>query len=122
MKKFMIKIITFISILFLFSCSSNKKINATNELPSCLHSKITTMSKDPREGMPKSVTRYKYKGKTVYYLVAACCDKYNIVFDSDCNVLGFPDGGFTGKGDGKMPDFHQEASDGKVVWQMDPEK
>lgn len=39
-----------------------------------------------------------------------------MVFDSVCNVLGYPDGGYTGKGDGKMPDFHNEATNGIVVW------
>lgn len=77
------------------------------------------MSENPGEGTPQSITRYNYKGQTVYYMVAPCCDKYNIVFDSVCNILGFPDGGFTGKGDGKMIDFHNEATDGKVVWGKD---
>lgn len=75
------------------------------------------MANDAAEGKPMSVTRYNYKGETVYYMVSHCCDKYNIVYDSACNVIGFPDGGFTGRGDGKMTDFKNVATDEKLVWQ-----
>ena len=112
----MIRIISFVAALFLFSCASSKKSTAVNDLPSCLNTKIESMAENPSEGVPQSITRYHYKGQTVYYMVAPCCDKFNIVFDSACFVLGYPDGGFTGKGDGKMPDFFKEATDGKVVW------
>lgn len=121
-EKIMIKIITFTSVVFLFACAAHKKMEITNELPSCLRSKIDSMSANPNEGAPQSVTRYNYKDQTVYYMKASCCDKYNIVFDSVCNVLGYPDGGFTGRGDGKMPDFFKDAKDGKVVWEMGTEK
>lgn len=114
----MIKIITFTCALFLLSCTSSKKVAGTTGIPSCLVAKIKTMTENPNEGSPQSVTRYRYHDNTVYYMIAPCCDKYNIVYDSDCNILGYPDGGFTGKGDGKMPGFHKEATDGKVVWEQ----
>ncbi len=50
-------------------------------------------------------------------MVSPCCDKYNVVYDSACNILGYPDGGFTGRGDGKMSDFYKEASNKKVIWE-----
>lgn len=114
----MIKIITFSAVLFLFACAAHKKATDNAEIPSCLQAKIDSMSANPNEGSPQSITRYSYHDKTVYYMKAPCCDKYNIVFDSVCNVLGYPDGGFTGKGDGKMPDFFTEAKDAKVVWRL----
>jgi hypothetical protein len=114
----MIRIITFLGILFLVSCSNHKKLEATTSVPLCLQTKIKTMAANPSEGLPQSVTRYNYKGQTVYYMVAHCCDKFNIVFDSACNILGYPDGGYTGRGDGKMPDFHDEATEKKIVWEM----
>ncbi len=114
----MIKIITFAAVLFLFACAAHKKATDNVAIPSCLLSKIDSMTANPNEGSPQSVTSYSYHDKTVYYMKAPCCDKYNIVFDSVCNVLGYPDGGFTGKGDGKMPDFFKEATDGKVVWSL----
>lgn len=117
----MIRIITVFGLSFLCSCAASKKAEGTKDLPLCLETKIKDMAADSSKGLPQSVILYNYKGKTVYYLVAACCDKFNIVFDSACNVLGYPDGGFTGRGDGKMLDFHSEAKDGKVVWERKEE-
>ena len=114
----MIKIITFSTALFLFACAANKEVKVTNDLPACLRAKIDSMAANPNIGSPQSVTRYSYHDKTVYYLRAHCCDKYNLVIDTNCDLLGHPDGGFTGRGDGKMRDFFKEAKDGKVVWNM----
>jgi hypothetical protein len=112
----MIRAISFVAVLFLFSCASNKKTKSVNELPSCVLAKIKMMAADSTQGSPESVTCYHYKGKTVYYFLSSCCDKFNLLFDSCCNLLGYPDGGFTGRGDGKTPDVINEATDGKVVW------
>lgn len=110
----------FFFIFFIFSCNSSKKLvnNSVNsdEMPGCLREIIETMSEDLSEGMPLSVTQFKYHGQKVYYMVAPCCDKYNIVYDSACTILGYPDGGFTGRGDGKMQDFEKEAINPKVIW------
>lgn len=76
------------------------------------------MAANPSEGSPVSITRYHYKGQTVYYMTAHCCDKYNIVYDSACNVMGYPDGGFTGRGDGRMTGFKEAATDPEVVWHI----
>ena len=106
------------AVLFLTACAAHKKATDTIDIPSCLHAKIDSMKADPNEGSPESITRYRYNGQTVYYMKSPCCDKYNIVYDSVCNILGYPDGGFTGRGDGKMPDFFNEATDAKVVWSI----
>ena len=79
------------------------------------------MAADSAQGLPMLVTRYIYKGQTVYYITSSCCDKYNIVYDNKCRLLGYPDGGFAGRGDGKMPGFKNEATDARVVWQRNSE-
>ena len=99
------------------ACSASKTAQNIRNIPSCLEVKIKTMISDPNEGSPLSVSQYTYKEQTVYYMVSPCCDKYNVVYDSLCNVLGYPDGGFTGKGDGKMGDYYKEATNKKVIWQ-----
>ena len=98
------------------SCASHKNIQKINELPACMETIIKSMSSDPTQGTPQSVSRYTYKAQTVYYVMSACCDKYNIVYDSNCNILGYPDGGFSGRGDGKMIDFKTNATNEKVIW------
>jgi hypothetical protein len=103
--------------ILLLSCSANKKVQSTSEMPSCLEETIKTMAANPNKGSPLSVTRYSYQQKTVYYIVSPCCDKYNVVYDSACNILGYPDGGFTGRGDGSMNDFRKEATNEKLIWE-----
>jgi hypothetical protein len=103
---------------WLVSCASNKNVQKINKLPACLESAIKVMSSDPSRGTPQSVSRYIYNAQIVYYVLSACCDKYNIVYDSACNILGYPDGGFSGKGDGKMLDFKTKATGGEVVWRQ----
>ena len=83
-------------------------------MPPCLVTKIEGMKAEHNE--PEVVTEYYYKGQPVFYLTMPCCDQFNTVFDGDCNYLGAPDGGITGKGDGKLPDFFANATDKKVVW------
>jgi hypothetical protein len=40
------------------------------------------------------------------------------LYDAKCNLLGHPDGGMTGKGDGKFPDFNKEKRKEKIIWQQ----
>ncbi|MBK7376939.1 MAG: hypothetical protein IPJ02_15760 [Chitinophagaceae bacterium] len=70
----------------------------------------------PKHEQPQRVTEYSYKGKKVYYVAMPCCDFFNEVYDDTCNLLGSPDGGFSGRGDGKLPDFFTEAKNEKPVW------
>jgi len=53
----------------------------------------------PKGNPPRSITQYLYKGQTVYYVPAQCCDQYSDLYDENCNFLGHPDGGFSGAGD-----------------------
>lgn len=115
-------VILFISLLT--SCAAGKKVSTSNEaypgstMPACLQLLINKMAEDSN-GSPQSVTSYTYKDQTVYYMVSPCCDKYNVVYYSSCNVIGYPDRGYTGKGDGKMTDFKKEAADEKLIWSKD---
>ncbi len=104
---------------FLSCCSVNKKTidKGISGMPPCLVTKIDLMKNDAKQKPPESVTQFDYKGKTVFYVVMPCCDQFNVVYDSDCNYLGAPDGGITGKGDGKIGDFSAEAKNKKIVWE-----
>ncbi|MEP6626673.1 MAG: hypothetical protein ABJA32_01770 [Ginsengibacter sp.] len=112
---------------FLMACGGSRIAKSADDvsrenpelIPACLQNKIKTLSDDPAEGSPLYVAEYQYKNQTVYYMASACCDKFNAVYDSACHLLGYPDGGFTGRGDGKMTDFSTQASNKKVVWGKD---
>ena len=102
-------------IFLLISCAENKN-QGISSMPPCLVTKIETMKSDPKVNPPQSVTQYAYKGSAVFYITDGCCDQFNPVYNSDCDYLGAPDGGITGKGDGKIADFFANATDKKVVW------
>ena len=98
------------------STTQSQTQNTVQNFPACINDKIESFKKAPKSNPPRSVTEYTYKGKKVYYITAPCCDQFSEVLDSNCNVLGHPDGGFTGKGDGKLPGFASEATGETLIW------
>lgn len=96
--------------------SANIPPIADAALPGCIKNKIDSFKLKEAHERPQRVLEYMYKGKKVYYVVLPCCDFFNEVYDDKCNFLGAPDGGFTGKGDGKIADFFEEAKGEKLVW------
>ncbi len=65
---------------------------------------------------PSSIWRYEYKGRIVYFRPQICCDVYSYLYDENGNVIGCPDGGFTGLGDGRCRDFFSERTNEKLIW------
>jgi hypothetical protein len=100
--------------IIILSCSATK--SQTQSVPSCINDKIESFKKETKQNPPRSITEYTYKNEKVYYIPALCCDQLSEVYDSKCKILGHPDGGYTGKGDGTLPDFHKEVKDGKLIW------
>ena len=96
--------------------SSFQKKKPKQVLPACISQKITVYKKMTEHERPQSITEYIYKGKKVYYVAMACCDFFNELYDSNCVLLGHPDGGFTGRGDGKLPDFNAQKTKERLIW------
>lgn len=71
----------------------------------------------PPDNPPRKIIRYSYKGQTVYYVSAPCCDFQSDLYDSQGTKICSPDGGITGRGDGKCPDFASARKDELAVWQ-----
>ncbi len=82
---------------------------------------VTKMISDyvskPVENPPAKIVRYEFKGQTVYYIPPPCCDQYSRLFDAQGQLLCAPDGGLTGRGDGKCPDFGAQRKNDQLVWQ-----
>lgn len=95
---------------------SGKTNSVQINIPTCIKNKIDSFKLKEAYEQPQKVVAYRYKGKTVYYVVMPCCDFFNEVYDGECKYLGAPDGGFTGKGDGNIPDFFTEAKEEKTIW------
>ena len=65
---------------------------------------------------PLSITQYGYQGKTVYFVPQRCCDIFSDLYDADGNIIGHPDGGITGLGDGRATDFFENRIGGRTIW------
>ena len=83
----------------------------------CVLKLIKTFSEEAVQNPPRKIIQYNYKGQKVYYVPAICCDFFSDLYDSNCKLIGHPDGGLTGKGDGKLPDFATAATNKKLVWE-----
>lgn len=80
---------------------------------------IKLIEKEKTEGAanpPAFLSQCKYRGQTVYYRSSRCCDIPSILYDENENVICSPDGGLTGRGDGKCADFFYEKSGCEVIW------
>ncbi len=95
-----------ISILVIvFSVLTCKSTDQKAGLPVCIETKIEAIKIEPVGNPPAEVWKWEADGNTYYYFNSPCCDQYNYLYDGNCEVICVPDGGFTGKGDQKCPDF-----------------
>lgn len=88
----------------------------TGKTPACIQALIKEYEANRVENPPRRVYSYTYNGQEVFYIPPICCDIPSIVFNGDCKTIGSPDGGFTGRGDGTMTDFHDKATNRQLVW------
>jgi hypothetical protein len=105
-----------VSILVLTSSFQKKKKKNSVSIPVCVQQLISRFRKEEKQNPPRSIYRYSYKGRTVYYVTAPCCDFYSDLYNSACTIIAHPDGGFTGRGDGRAPDFLKERKNEKLLW------
>ncbi|MCJ8163790.1 hypothetical protein MKJ04_02985 [Pontibacter sp. E15-1] len=66
---------------------------------------------------PAKIYRYTYNGQEIYYLTGRCCDIPSKVYDMYGKILCEPDGGITGRGDGRCPDFAEKRTDETLIWE-----
>jgi hypothetical protein len=88
-----------------------------NNNPGWVNNLVATFQKDPVGNPPQSIWQYEFKGQTVYYVPAQCCDLYSSLYNAAGDVICAPDGGLTGHGDGRCPDFFQVRGSEKLIWQ-----
>jgi hypothetical protein len=100
-------------LFFVRQCGKDDVANA----PDCVITKISEISKEDVWNPPAKIYSYVYEGQTVYFIPQHCCDIPSELFDSDCNLICNPDGGFSGRGDGKCADFFATRTDEKLLWE-----
>ncbi len=93
-----------------------RQSTAPDENPEWISKLIIKYESEPVGNPPQSIWRYEYKGMTVYYVPAQCCDQFSFLYDENGKLIGYPDGGFSGGGDGKLTDFFKERLNEKLVW------
>jgi hypothetical protein len=84
--------------------------------PDWLAPVIAELERQPVANPPAFVAQYEYKGQTVYYVPPRCCDVPSIVYGPTGATLCSADGGMTGRGDGRCPDFFAERTKERIVW------
>lgn len=89
----------------------------TTARPAWLTTRIKAVLGERKRNPITRILRYSYGGQTVYYISAPCCDQYSEVLDTRGKRVCQPDGGITGKGDSKCPDFDKNKTNEKLVWQ-----
>jgi hypothetical protein len=77
---------------------------------------IVQFQLEPVGNPPQSIWRYQFEGRTVYYIPPQCCDMFGSLYDANGTYLCAPDGGITGRGDGRCPNFQSERTNGELLW------
>jgi hypothetical protein len=108
------KYLFFLLAVPVFCGSTCNKINRAT--PGCITEKIERIKAQPKWNPPAEVNEYLYNDRHVYLFSSPCCDQYNLLYDENCTAICAPSGGFTGKGDGKCPDFNEKAKHIRLVW------
>ena len=85
--------------------------------PGWLAGLVSREESGPIANPPAKLLKCEYKGKTVYYLPPRCCDIPSILYDEKGDEICAPDGGLTGRGDGKCSDFAQQRRNCSVIWE-----
>jgi hypothetical protein len=84
--------------------------------PAWVDQLIKKFESEPVGNPPQSIWSYEYNTQVVYFSPAQCCDMYSTLYDASGTVLCAPDGGFTGKGDGRCKDFVSQRTNELLIW------
>lgn len=92
------------------------KKEVTDSLPVCVKVLVEKFKSEEKTNPPREIYSYTFRDKTVYYVPPVCCDQFSDLYNDSCRLMGHPDGGFTGRGDGKFSDFREERKNEKLLW------
>jgi len=97
-------------------CGGSNREPQSGDSPEWLEQLIVSLQAEPVANPPATITQFRYQGATVYYLAPRCCDVASEVLSADGSLVCSPDGGLSGRGDGKCANFQTEATLERVVW------
>ena len=85
--------------------------------PQWLQNRIQNILATRKRNPVIRISRYQYEGETVYYETAPCCDQQSVLYNVEGKIICHPEGGITGKGDGKCSSFNKRRTNEQLVWQ-----
>ena len=104
-------------LLTIAGCGRNPPAPDTpSSAPPWVMAMISRLGTEPVANPPASVARYDYKGQDVYFVPQRCCDVMSVLYGSDGAVICHPDGGISGKGDGRCADFFADRHNERIIW------
>lgn len=89
------------------------------KLPSCIDALVQKAENGNDDYDAWQIIEYEYQNDKYYLVAAGCCDRFDPLFDSDCNEICSPSGGFSGGGDGKCPEWVASLTDGVIIWERE---
>lgn len=113
----MCRICSLFFLLFLILAGSAVGATDISKEPEWVRDLVARLQSEPVANPPAFLIRFDHAGKSYYYLPPRCCDIPSTLFDSEGNVMCVPDGGITGRGDGRCPDFVREPKNGVKIWE-----
>ena len=102
-----------LGLLFMAACQSHGNPTSTEStapIPAWLQQRLAEYERMDAAARPVAVRSWVDQGRTFYYIVAGCCDRFNEVYDQNGRYVCAPDGGYTGRGDGKCVGLNQRQS------------
>jgi hypothetical protein len=106
-----------LSILIALGALGPAACSATPPAPDAwIETLIAGFEAEPVANPPHRIVRYRYDEKHVYYVPAVCCDQPSTLYDDQGQVVCQPDGGFSGRGDNRCPDFASRRRDETLIW------
>jgi hypothetical protein len=95
-----------------------KKVDTAEAVPNCVDKKIHEILEVDPHSTAAEVWKWETGDKTYYYFTSDCCDQFNYLYDTDCNLVCAPDGGLSGGGSGDCPEF-TNLIEKTLVWEDD---
>lgn len=106
--------------MLVFQCCQKEGASPTSTCPDStrgLAAKIAALQAKPKGNPAYTIWSYNWNGQQVYLASdQTCCDQYLTLYDECFTALCAPSGGLSGKGDGRCPDFYQQATNQQLVW------
>lgn len=101
-----------VAVCFCLSCNKY-----STSIPDCIAAKIEFLKSQPKGHPTYSVYQYTYNGQKVYYFPPQCCDQYSELYDENCNLICYPDGGLVANsGNQNCRDFFTARKNEVLIW------